>query len=104
VKDTDPPPRSETIRRTIHDALTEGAFSAHELSAMAGIPERDVASHLESIVRSAKRHGEQFIVEPARCEVCDFLFRKRERLATPSRCPVCKSERVHPPKFRLAAK
>lgn len=25
---------------------------------------------------------------------CGFTFRKRERLSTPSRCPVCRSEEI----------
>ena len=101
MKETYPAPRTETVRRAIHDALVEEPLTAHELSFRVGVPERDVAEHLESIERSAKRHGERFIVEPARCAECEFVFRKRERLKAPSRCPVCKSERIHPPSFRL---
>ena len=44
------------------------------------------------------------IVEPAKCLACEFVFRSREKLTTPGSCPKCRSERVAPPAFRVAAK
>lgn len=93
--------RGETVRQSIRDALADGALTALEISGAVGIPERDVAGHLASIERGAKHRGERFVVEPARCEGCGFVFKKRERLSTPSRCPACRSERIHPPRFRI---
>src|ERR1041384_2977456 len=90
------PPRTETVRQAIRAALKEAALTAHELSAAVGVREREIAGHLESIERGAKRRGERFIVEAARCEACDFFLKKRDRLASQSRCPSCKSERIHP--------
>src|SRR5262245_56413159 len=98
AKDGDLRERSETVRQAIRAALRNAVLSAHEISAAIGIREREIPAHLESIERGAKRRNERFIVDPARCEQCDFVFKKRERLATPSRCPACKSERIHPPK------
>jgi predicted Zn-ribbon and HTH transcriptional regulator len=95
------PPRFETIRQSIREAIRDASLTAHEISEVARVAERDVAAHLASIERGAKYHGEELVVEPARCELCDFVFRKRERLTAPSRCPKCRSERIHPPRFRL---
>jgi len=95
--------RSETVRRSIRDALANAALTAHEISAVVGVRERDIAGHLASIERGAKHRGERFVGEPARCEQCEFVFKQRERLSTPSRCPECRSERIHPPKFRIVA-
>lgn len=95
------PARHETDRQAIRAVIAEAAFTAHEISEAAGVPEREVAGHLESISRSAKHRGERLIVEPARCETCRFTFRERKRLSTPSRCPNCRSERIHPPRFKI---
>ena len=95
------PQRLETIRQSIREAIRDASLTAHEISEMAHVAEHDVAAHLTSIERSAKHHGERLFVEPARCEECGFSFERRERLSAPSRCPKCKSERVHPPRFRL---
>src|SRR5690349_4795312 len=95
------PSRSETVRQAIRAALRAATLTAHELSAAVGVREREMVGHLESIERGAKHRGERFVIDAARCEACAFVFKKRERLAAPSRCPSCKSERIHPPRFRI---
>src|SRR5215831_9590980 len=82
------PLRNETARQALRDALEDGPFTAHELSARAGVKEHDIEGHLEHIERTAKARGETFIVEPARCAQCPFVFEKRTRLGRPSKCPV----------------
>jgi transcriptional regulator len=100
-----PPPfpkeRSETIRVSLRRALERGWVTAHELSADVGLREKDVAAHLSHIERSLKKDGGQFEVDPAGCLECEFIFKKRDRLTRPARCPVCNSERISPPRFRI---
>ncbi len=81
--------------------LEQGPFSARDLSGLVGIPEKEVAGHLEHIRQSLHRTGRRFVVQPAECVKCGFVFEKRERLTRPSRCPVCKSESLHAPLFSL---
>jgi transcriptional regulator len=100
-EDRGPPARNETVRQAIRETIREASLTAHEISEVVGIREREVAAHLASIERGAKHSGERLLTEPARCEPCGFVFQTRERLTTPSRCPKCKSERIHPPSFRL---
>lgn len=95
------PARTETARQALRDALRDGPLTAHELSARAGIAERDIVGHLEHLERTAKAQGDAFMVEPARCDECGFVFKKRDRLGRPSRCPVCRSNHVVPPRFRM---
>jgi predicted Zn-ribbon and HTH transcriptional regulator len=95
-------PRPETIRAALRQALEAGPLTAHELSARVRIPEKQVAAHLEHLARSLKARGERLRVDPARCPACGFTFRKRERLTAPSRCPVCRSEQIEPPRFAVA--
>jgi len=101
-KEDGAPARNETVRQAIREAIRDAALTVHEISEVVSIREREVAGHLASIERSAKHQGERLVVEPARCEPCGFVFQSREKLTTPSRCPKCKSERIHPPRFRLA--
>ena len=77
-------------------------MSALELSGSVGIPEKEVAGHLEHIRHTLHRTGRRFVVQPAECASCGFVFEKRERLTRPSRCPVCRNESVHAPLFSLS--
>jgi len=76
-------------------------LTAREMSVRVGVPEKQVAGHLEHLRRSLKAGGERLRVDPPRCLDCGFSFRKRERLSRPSRCPVCRGERLDPPRFAL---
>lgn len=95
------PARGETARQALREALKHGPLTAHELSQAAGIPERDIVGHLEHLERTAKAKGEALLVEPPRCEGCGFVFKKRERLARPSRCPMCRDGHILPPRFQI---
>ncbi len=94
-------PREATVRSALRAALGAGPRTARELSAAVGVPEKQVAAHLEHLARSLRAAGERLRVEPARCGDCGFRFRKRDRLSRPSRCPVCRGERVEAPRFAI---
>ncbi len=96
--------RQATVRAALREALRAGPLTARELSGKVGIPEKQVAGHLEHLGRSLKAAGGRLHVEPPRCLDCGFVFRKRDRLSRPSRCPVCRGERVDAPRFALAGK
>jgi predicted Zn-ribbon and HTH transcriptional regulator len=96
-----PPPRTLTVREALREALAGTPATARELSSRVGIPERQVADHLEHLALSLEARGERLVVEPAACIGCGFVFRKRERLARPSACPRCRSTRIDPPAFRI---
>lgn len=97
-----PEERGETVRQTLAAALRERPLTARELSAVAGIPEREVAAHVEHLGRSLAAHGERLLVEPAYCKSCGFRFEERSRASRPSRCPSCKSERLGAARFAIA--
>jgi transcriptional regulator len=100
----DLPERQLTLREALRRVLSEGRFTAHELSGRVGISEKDVAGHLEHLARSVKGSGDRFDVEPARCQDCGFVFRDRTRLTRPSRCPRCKSERLAPARYGIVTR
>ncbi len=97
-------PRGATLRQNLRDALREGpSRTARDLSKLVGIPERDVAEHLEHLERSVRHEGLRLVIEPAECLDCGFRFdaRRQHRFTRPGRCPDCHSGRLTLPRFTL---
>ena len=103
-KEQVPVEAKDTVRHRLLAELEQGPLSALELSGLVGIPEKEVAGHLEHIRQTLHRTGRHLIVLPAECAQCGFVFEKRARLTRPSRCPVCRSESVHAPLFSLSGR
>ncbi len=97
-----PTPRESatTSRQAIRELLLAEPLSALEISQLLSLPEKEVLSHLEHIAR-APGPSCHFQMTPAACKHCGFSFRKRERLTTPSRCPICRGESIRRPRFAL---
>ena len=96
-----PVERQDTIRHEIIAALKDQTLSAKDISAEVHVSEKDVYEHLEHIERSTHATGHQLTVIPAECEKCGFVFKKRERLKKPGRCPVCHGEKIQEPLFSI---
>ena len=96
-----PAERFETIRRYITALLEEGTYSAKELSNIIRIPEKDICGHLEHLQRTFSKGSRRLEVVPASCGHCDWVFKKRERLTKPGKCPSCRSIHIHPPLFYI---
>ncbi len=90
---------SSTLRQKIAEALKRERLDLRDLSRLFGIKEKEVLDHLGHIAKSAG--SKRFVIEPACCKECGYSFKKRTRLSTPGRCPVCKSEYVSPPIFGI---
>ena len=88
-----------TLRKQIAEALERESLDLREISKLFGIKEREVLDHLDHIAKSAR--SKRFTMEAAYCLQCGFSFRKRSRLSTPGRCPICRSESIAPPRFQL---
>jgi len=98
------PARAMTVRAQIVEELRHGMLGAHELSQRVRVRERDIALHLEHIQRSLRHGAEELSIQPARCMGCDYVFRDRRRLSSPSRCPRCQNEHVEAPRFSIVAR
>ncbi|MBA3060656.1 MAG: transcriptional regulator [Nitrospirae bacterium] len=96
-----PVERHETIRQGIISLLEEQTFSAKEISGSVSIPEKDVYEHLEHIRRTLNTRDANLVIMPAECTKCGFVFRKRERLKKPGKCPMCRSEFIQEPLFLI---
>jgi predicted Zn-ribbon and HTH transcriptional regulator len=89
-----------TWRQAIKEILQTETLSSLELSQRLSLPEKEVLEHLAHLAR-APGQGYRFQVTPAVCKHCGFAFKKRERLTTPSRCPLCRHEAIRRPQFAL---
>ncbi len=89
-----------TLRRRIRSILLEDSCSVRDLSQLLRESEKEILSHLPHVARSAVA-PRRFSMEPAVCLQCGFVFRKRGRLTTPGKCPICRNERIEPPRFRI---
>lgn len=88
--------KPQTLRQEIAEALERGPLDLREISQIFRIREKEALEHLQHIARSAR-----LTMEPAACQRCGFSFKKRRRLNTPSRCPLCKSESIVPPRYQI---
>ena len=88
-----------TLRKKIAEVLEGECLDLREISKLCGIKEREALDHLKHIAKSV--HPRHLTAEPASCKQCGFSFKKRTRLNTPGRCPVCKSEHISPPRFKI---
>jgi predicted Zn-ribbon and HTH transcriptional regulator len=95
-------PIIQTARKQILQLLLEGYYTSRKISNLIGIREKDVLEALPHIQKSLGK-GQNIISHPARCLDCGFMFRKRVRVTTPGRCPVCRSEAISPPFFGIDA-
>jgi predicted Zn-ribbon and HTH transcriptional regulator len=77
--------------------LARQPMGARDLAAELGLREKEVVEHLEHLRRSHVA----LVVTPASCGECGFVFRKRDRLSRPSRCPMCRSEQINEPLFEV---
>jgi predicted Zn-ribbon and HTH transcriptional regulator len=84
----------ETIRQRIIKLLEASDMTARDLSQVIGIREREVYDHLPHIARSLTAQNRRLIIQPFQCLECGYVFRDRQRLTRPSRCPRCRQSRI----------
>lgn len=93
----------ETVRQRIRHYLRDGPRSLRDISQELRISEKEALDHLEHIALAKGTEAEgRLVVEPSECTSCGYVFRKRERLGKPSRCPVCKGEKITTPLYSFA--
>lgn len=75
-------------------------MTAKDISRAVGIEEKEVFAHLAHIARSL-RGTRRFKREPSMCLSCGFIFKKRERMRTPGKCPKCRSEEISETRYGI---
>ncbi|MHB8109017.1 MAG: transcriptional regulator [Syntrophorhabdaceae bacterium] len=101
VREAEPVERYETLRHYIAALLEEGTYTAKELSGIIKIPEKDVCEHIEHLQHSLGKTDRRLVMISASCRHCDFVFKRRERLTKPGKCPSCRSIHIQPPLFHI---
>jgi predicted Zn-ribbon and HTH transcriptional regulator len=96
-----PVERQETIRQKIISVLEGKTLSAKDISADVRVSEKEIYEHLEHIQMTTNKSKHNFIVTPAICKKCGFVFRKRDKLKKPGKCPVCRGELIQEPLFSI---
>jgi predicted Zn-ribbon and HTH transcriptional regulator len=89
----------QTVRQKIIELLIEGEMDARELSREVSIREKEVYDHLAHIARSLAGKGNKLGIQPAQCLSCGYVFKDRQRLTRPGRCPHCKKSHLLSPSF-----
>jgi len=88
-----------TRREEITTLLEKEPLSAHELALRFEALPQDIVEDLEHIKKSIK--PKKLVVIPAKCEDCGFVFKEREKIKKPSKCPKCRGERIFAPLFKI---
>ncbi len=96
-----PVERQETIRQNIISVIKGRTLSARGISAEVKVSEKEVYGHLEHIQKTINKGELTLVIIPAECRKCGFIFRKREKLKKPGKCPVCNSELIQEPLFSI---
>jgi predicted Zn-ribbon and HTH transcriptional regulator len=96
-----PPERTATLRQSLLGRLRQEPATARELASAFRLRETEVVEHLGHLERSLRHSEERFVMEPAECLACGFVFRERRRLGKPGACPRCRSTRIEPPVFAI---
>ncbi len=92
--------QTQTIRQALQQLLLNQERSLRELSQLLSLSEKDILPHLEHLAKHPGV-GRRFLITPARCRQCGFVFAKRSRVAAPSRCPRCRQTDLARPRYTL---
>ncbi|MDB9823480.1 transcriptional regulator [Deltaproteobacteria bacterium] len=89
-----------THRQNLMELLSQGTFTLQDLSVEMRLSMKEVLHHLKH-VRKSVRPPFGFIIEPAGCLNCGFVFKEREKLHSPGKCPMCRSSHISEPAYRI---
>jgi predicted Zn-ribbon and HTH transcriptional regulator len=95
-------PSDRTLRQRIADLLTLAPMTTQQIAAVVKMSERQVEEHLGHIMKTVARdRSSRFVLHPSECKECNFVFRDRNRITRPSRCPQCHSEFITEPRYSI---
>ena len=89
-----------THRQNLIELLSQDTFSLQELSSEIHLSMKEVLNHLAH-VRKSVRPPLRFIMEPAECLNCGFVFKDRKKLHSPGKCPRCRGSHIKEPAYRI---
>lgn len=86
-----------TRRQQIIEILEQNGQSAQQLANYFQTTVKDILEDLEHIDKSIKPR--KLKITPAYCKSCNFVFRGREKISRPTKCPRCNSEWIEAQMF-----
>ena len=87
-----------TRREDIEQVLKKKSMTVKELAQHFGVAFDEIVQDLQHIKHSV-RPPFKFSFLPAQCRECGFLFKDREKLRRPSKCPTCTSPSIDEARF-----
>lgn len=91
-----------TIRQQLGILLQRENLGVRDLSQALGLPEKEIYNHLGHIAKTARHNGLRLAMDPGpMCLACGYLFKSRQRLTPPGRCPKCRATHISEPLFHL---
>jgi len=88
-----------TQRKEIIEILSKEEKTAKELAEVFNVDIKDIIEDLEHIKKSIKPR--KLKVKPAFCKGCGFVFKERDKVSKPSRCPKCRKEWIQGALFSI---
>lgn len=89
-----------TVRQRLQELLRQGQWNSLDLSRELSVQEREIFDHLQHVKKSLR--GEQLVVTPYSCQTCEYLFKSRDRLDRPGRCPKCWGTHIRMAEFSIS--
>ena len=89
-----------THRQNIIELLSRGTYTLQELSTEAHLSMKELLTHLEH-VRKSVRPPLRFVIEPAQCLACGFVFKDRKKFHSPGKCPKCRDSHISEPAYSI---
>ena len=89
-----------TRRQEIIEILRNEALSLQDLAVILRIHIKNIFEDIPHIEKTV-RPKEKLVITPAQCLKCNFTFKERRKIKTPSRCPKCKGTHIKEPVFQI---
>ena len=90
--------REKTIRQEIIEQLLIRNFSAQELSKIVRVKEKEIKEHLEHLKLT---FGKKFRVVSSECLKCGYIFKERNKVKSPGKCPECRGTHISDQEYYL---
>jgi predicted Zn-ribbon and HTH transcriptional regulator len=89
-----------TKRQEIIELLKGSTHTTQEISSKLHLSIRDVQEHLKH-VRKSIRAPQRFLIVPAECLGCGFVFKERSKIHSPGKCPRCRNTHIQEPLYHI---
>jgi len=83
------------------ELLEKDKMTAKQLADFFRVDMKYVLEDLKHIAQTVKIHHKKLKIDPSVCNVCGYVFKERDKLSRPTKCPKCRSEDITEPRFYI---